>query len=328
MTKLIPAYLRDVLGLEMLPPVPLGALSELPYFLNDAFEFSSALIGGVEVVLAQPKASMGERVADVAKKIASVTDKLNTVVVYCPEALASYERRNLIKTKTPFIVPGNQLYLPSLGMDLREHFIRKGAEKLEKLSPSTQAMLIFTLLNMPTQEEWSPGDIGAALGYAPMTASRAIRELKHVGLMDVVAVGRQKFLRKLFDPQETWQRALPFLRSPVAKTVHMPMEILKHYASQCRLAGYSALAQWSMLAAPNARVYAVSKGTTLPPMLDEWRDIGEREGMVDVQLWRYETGMLGKEHTVDPLSLWLSLRNDKDARVQIALEELMEKVRW
>ncbi len=316
------------MGLEMAPPVPLGALSELPYFLNDAFDFSSAQIGGAEVVLAQQKAGLGGRVADVAKKIASVADKLNIVVVYCPEALASYERRNLIKTKTPFIVPGNQMYLPSLGMDLREHFIRKRVEKLEKLSPSTQAMLIFTLLNMPTQEEWSPGDIGAALGYAPMTASRAIRELKHAGLMDVVAVGRQKFLRKLFDPQETWQRALPFLRSPVAKTVHMPMEILEHYAPQCRLAGYSALAQWSMLAAPNTGVYAVPKGATLPPMLDAWRDIGEREGMVDVQLWRYETGMLGKEPTVDPLSLWLSLRNDKDARVQIALEELMEKVRW
>ena len=328
MTKLIHAYLKEVLGLEVEPPVPLGALSELPHFLNDAFEFSSAQIGSAEVVLAQPKAGEGERVADVAKKIASVADKLNTVVVYCPEALASYERRNLIKTKTPFIVPGNQMYLPSLGMDLREHFIRKRADKLEKLSPSTQAMLIFTLLNMPTQEAWSPGDIGAALGYAPMTASRAIRELKHAGLMEVVAVGRQKFLRKLFDPQETWQRALPFLRSPVVKTMHMPMDILKEYAPQCRLAGYSALAQWSMLAAPNTGVYAVPRGATLPAMLEAWRDIGEREGMVDVQLWRYETGMLDKEPTVDPLSLWLSLRNDKDVRVQIALEELIDQVRW
>ena len=59
-----------------------------------------------------------------------------------------------------------------------------------------------------------------------------------------------------------------------------------------------------------------------------WQDVGEREGMVDVQLWRYETGIVGKSLTVDPLSLWLSLRDDKDVRVQIALEELMEQVRW
>lgn len=326
MRNKIQAYVRDALGLEMEAPVSLKALSELPYFLNDAFGFSSAQIGGAEVLLAEPKP--GDRVADVAKKIASVADRLNAVVVYCSEALASYERRNLIKTKTPFIVPGNQMYLPHLGMDLREHFIQKRAEKLAKLSPSTQAMLIFTLLNMPTQDEWSPGDIGAALGYAPMTVSRAIRELKHAGLMDVVAVGRQKFLRKIFDPQETWQRAVPFLSSPVAKTMHMPIEILKQYAPQSRLAGYSALARWSMLAAPSTEVYAVPKGVPLPPMQDAWRDVSEKDGMADVQLWRYETGIVAKESAVDPLSLWLSLRQDKDERVQIALEELMEKVRW
>lgn len=322
------AYVKDMLGLEVALPVPLGMLSELPYFLNDTFNFSSAKIGGAEVVLAQPKDGADERVGDIAKKIASVADKLKAVVVFCPEALASYERRNLIRSKTPFIVPGNQLYLPNLGMDLREHFLQRRAAKLKKLSPSTQAMLIFVLLNMPTQEEWSPGAIGAALGYAPMTVSRAIRELKQAGLMDVIAMGRQKFLRKLFDPQETWQKALPLLRTPVVKTVHMPTEVLNRYAPQCRLAGYSALAQSSMLSAPYTGIYAVPKGLALPAMEPAWQDVGEREGMVDVQLWRYETGIVGKSLTVDPLSLWLSLRDDKDVRVQIALEELMEQVRW
>ena len=328
MQKKIHKYINEVLGLDVVPPVHLGVLSELPYFLNDTFNFSSAKIGGAEVVFAQPKSGADERVGDVAKKIASVADKLKAVVVFCPEALASYERRNLIQSKTPFIVPGNQMYLPNLGMDLREHFLQKRAANLEKLSPSTQAMLIFVLLNMPTQEEWSPGDIGAALGYAPMTVSRAIRELKQAGLMDVIAMGRQKFLRKLFDPQETWQKALPLLRTPVAKTVHMPIEVLHRYAPLCRLAGYSALAQSSMLSAPNTGIYAVPKGLALPAMEPAWQDVGEREGMVDVQLWRYETGIVGKAITVDPLSLWLSLREDKDVRVQIALEELMEQVRW
>ena len=43
-------------------------------------------------------------------------------VVYVTEALASYERRHLIAKKVPFIVPGNQLYLPELGIDLRVPF--------------------------------------------------------------------------------------------------------------------------------------------------------------------------------------------------------------
>ncbi|MCK7468892.1 MAG: hypothetical protein MZU91_12730 [Desulfosudis oleivorans] len=43
-------------------------------------------------------------------------------VVYVTRTLASYERKRLIEQKVPFLVPGNQLYLPDLGIDLREYF--------------------------------------------------------------------------------------------------------------------------------------------------------------------------------------------------------------
>jgi hypothetical protein len=47
-----------------------------------------------------------------------------------------------------------------------------------------------------------------------------------------------------------------------------------------------------------------------------------------VQVWRYETGMKAKQSTVDPLSLWLSLRDNRDDRVQMALDEIEEKFLW
>jgi hypothetical protein len=36
---------------------------------------------------------------------------------------------------------------------------------------------------------------------------------------------------------------------------------------------------------------------------------------IAVQVWRYEPGMQAKEKTVDPLSLWLSLRKNRDDRI-------------
>lgn len=39
-------------------------------------------------------------------------------VVYVTTTLASYERKRLVQQKVPFIVPGNQLYLPELAIDL------------------------------------------------------------------------------------------------------------------------------------------------------------------------------------------------------------------
>jgi hypothetical protein len=35
-----------------------------------------------------------------------------------------------------------------------------------------------------------------------------------------------------------------------------------------------------------------------------------------------------KEKTVDPLSLWLSLRGNRDDRIQMALDEIEEKFLW
>jgi len=49
---------------------------------------------------------------------------------------------------------------------------------------------------------------------------------------------------------------------------------------------------------------------------------------IAVQVWRYEPGMQVKEKTVDPLSLWLSLRDNRDDRIQMALDEIEEKFLW
>jgi hypothetical protein len=49
---------------------------------------------------------------------------------------------------------------------------------------------------------------------------------------------------------------------------------------------------------------------------------------IAVQVWRYEPGMQAKKKTVDPLSLWLSLRDNRDDRIQMALDEIKEKFLW
>lgn len=66
-----------------------------------------------------------------------------------------------------------------------------------RLSPSTQALLFWQLLNRPTQDDWSPSIDATKLSYSPMTATRAIRELVEAELAEVVLVGRSKHLRLL-----------------------------------------------------------------------------------------------------------------------------------
>lgn len=321
-------YLHEVLGISKPVVSPWTRADELPYFLRDAFQFSELELLGHPILLAMGRAERKRSLGEVRKRLDKVKGLADRPVVYVTDALASYERRRLIEQKVPFIVPGNQLYLPELGLDLREYFRQRAPATDAVLSPSTQAMLITALLHQPWQAEWQPSKTAVALGYTPMTLSRVVKELTAAGLATAYTVGRSRWLRMTHPPQQTWEQAKPALRSPVKRTVWMLSEY-PAATQQGRLAGLSALAHFSMLTEPKWPVLAVSAA--------DWReamDAGVRElpepvdGASELQLWSYSPVLLAGAATVDPLSLTLSLQDSEDDRIQLALDELKEQLPW
>lgn len=47
-----------------------------------------------------------------------------------------------------------------------------------------------------------------------------------------------------------------------------------------------------------------------------------------IEVWRYDPTLMSLNGYVDKLSLYLSLINDEDERVQIELEHLLETIEW
>ena len=47
-----------------------------------------------------------------------------------------------------------------------------------------------------------------------------------------------------------------------------------------------------------------------------------------IEIWRYSPFFLTKGHYVDKLSLYLSLKNNDDERIQIELENLINDIKW
>ncbi len=328
LTTAVRRYLNEVLGVSAPGVRPWARANELPYFLRDAFEFSELELLGHPVVLAIGRAEQKQSLSEVRTWLDKVRALAGQPAVYVTDALASYERRRLIEQKVPFIVPGNQLYLPDLGLDLREYFRRRAPATEAALSPSAQAMLITALLHQPWQAEWQPSTVAVALGYTPMTLSRVVKELTGAGLATAYTVGRSRWLRMEQPARQTWERAKLVLRSPVKRTVWvLPDGLAANRVG--RLAGLSALASYSMLAEPKWPVYAVSAA--------EWKeatDAGVRElpepvaGAQEWQLWSYSPALLPGAATVDPLSLTLSLEDNVDDRIQLALDELKGQLPW
>ena len=55
---------------------------------------------------------------------------------------------------------------------------------------------------------------------------------------------------------------------------------------------------------------------------------GEVADGLAVQVWRYVPAMQVRTNVVDPLSLWISLKDSADDRIQMALDELEEQFPW
>lgn len=323
-------YLIDVLGVN--PRLrPWAGIGKLPYFLQDAFDVLELQMLGRHILLAVDRHAAKPPLATLREQIGKLESLSGYPVAYVAGTLASYERKRLIEQKIPFIVPGNQLYLPDMAIDLREYFRQRPRSRQSDaaLSPSTQALLISALLRQPWQPAWKPAEVVAELGYTPMTLSRAVGELVDAGLAKLYTEGKTRWLNMERSAVETWDQARSMMRSPVKRRLWVShtssLDAVPHY-----LAGLSALARYSMLSEPKFPVYAVSQAA--------WK-VAVKEGVKEVpenfpdsrewQLWHYDPALMrNNSETVDVLSLTLSLQDDADERVQIALGGLKEHFPW
>jgi DNA-binding MarR family transcriptional regulator len=320
-------YLHDTLGIvaQLRPWVGAG---KLPYFLQEAFEVRELTLLDHPILLAVDRQPNKPALANIRAQLEKLRALSGHAVVYVTRALASYERKRLIEQKVSFIVPGNQLYLPDLGIDLRQYFRQRSRLPDTALSPATQAMLITILLRKHWQDDCQPAEVVAALGYTPMTLSRAVKELIAAGIATLHNDRRTRRLRMIRSGAQAWEHAKPMLRSPVKRSVwvHLDAELQPPHVL---FAGLSALARYSLLTEPQWPIYALSpaqwKAATqagveilVEPLPDscEW------------QLWSYNPALVADSATVDPLSLALSLQDDADERVQLALGELKEGFPW
>lgn len=319
-------HLNRVLGVS-----PQGAdsrvdASGLPYALRDRFELHRSDDFGTPIVLALARSRANSAKVDVRVAIDRLRSILGLPVVYVVDGIASYERRNLITQRIPFVVPGNQIYLPDLGIDLREVFRRSTDDGVDSLKPATQVLLIAALLRSTWQREWRPLETAARFGYSAMTISRATREIVATGLAESARERRTVVLHFHQDARETWTRALPLMRSPIAETilVHRPDVV----PDGLRIAGLTALAMRTMLQAPEVPTFAVER-TALPG--SQARRLGlpfPEAGVESWQLWTYPPSLIVEGDTVDPLSLILTLRESADERVQAAVDELDRQLPW
>lgn len=325
------SYLSDVLGVALTAAKPWDAEAQLPLMLAKRFEFQSVALAGHEVLLARGRLDDGASWDDLRVALVRVESVVARPVALVLDGIGAYDRRRLIELKLPFIVPGAQLYLPDLGMDLREQ-VRSAriAPTPTVLQPVSQALLIAALHRQPWEALVSASEIGAELGYSAMSASRAARELAGAGLATLHRTGRTQQLAFSATPEAVWQQARGLMRSPIIKSVWVrAISVSPAGRARMREAGLSALAHRSMLTPPRWPEWAVQQQDWRTAVMADVEVLPRPEpGAELLQIWSTPVGLDRSVPTVDGLSLTLALQHDPDERVQAALDELKEQLPW
>lgn len=319
------AYVRELLGVGLKLK---GRADQpgFPRFLTDQYAFVEGKVLDTRLLFMAQPPGKGGTPANVARLWREADQRADQPVVYLAETISAFNRKRLINQRTPFLVPGNQLFLPGLAIDLRETFrATRATQPSEHLTPAAQKVVLAALLGQPV-ERVSASVLARRFKYSPMTMSRAFDDLERAGLAEVHEAGKERRLALVAHGQPLWRMALPKLRSPVRKSRRLRRLTTKLVGVT---AGESALAEYTSLAEPPTPTVALAASawprlqSRFGAPADEWD-----EAAVIVETWSYDPETLVQGQLADRLSLYLSLRGHDDERVARALETLLEEMRW
>lgn len=318
-------YLLQNFGLET-SVYQLNNPGGIPLYLQANFELFEGHLMGQKVVWAKLRDNQDFTPDQLQKQGQQLKQILNAPVIFVFDKLESWHRKRLIEKQVSFVQPSKQLYIPELFLQLND-IIRhpSGSEKnADKLTPPAQLAILYHL-QVNSLEGKLFMEIAELLHYSAMTITRVVKELQGYRLV-MIEGAKEKSIRFNVQGRELWERSYSFMSSPVMEkwfTDHFVRD--PHF----RNSGDNALSAYTMIADSGQPTYAIGK--------EEFRSLKTQgtlqqldkiNGTATIEVWMYNPMILSSMQEVDRLSLYLSLKDEEDERVQAAREELLNQMSW
>lgn len=310
-------YIQQMCGGEVTAKAKGKAeLSMLPFAVVTNYKWYDAELLGISIVLAVAK-NQEDCTPYVLQKHGQIASaKLGRHVVFVLSSVASYNLTRMTEARVNFIVPNKEMFIPSLLIELQKPAVNVVVEK-ETMPPIAQCMVIFHLLREPLDGK-SPAELAKRFDVSYPNMSRALRWLESKGIIEQVGA-KQKLIRFTCSGKELWDKALPLMESPIERFAYTDCNTIIGKA-----AGETALEHYTMMVAPMRQTIAISKQEA-----KNCKDILDKEfGDNIVEIWRYNPSLVTENEHIDKLSLYLSLRDNEDERIQMELETMIDNMQW
>ena len=173
--------------------------------------------------------------------------------------------------------------------------------------------------------DYTKKELAVILGLDPVYVTRGTKELVSRGFIAEKRKGRSVEVGLAIDSKELFNVVNSALSSPVRDVIYVrKTEDVIRFPK----ASDFALSEISMLNPPEIAVYACFKKSRI---LDKFEIVDEPgwekpSEICKVELWNYDPVKLCENGIVDKLSLYASLKDTKDSRVQGELENVSEEL--
>jgi len=325
-------YIKDVIGVEIeIQPLTKTVTDKLPMYLAEGYKWHKIVLADRPCILAQMKAANAFGIAQMEKHFDLVKKITQLPVIAIFDKLEAYMRKRLIEKRIAFVVPHKQLYIPDFLIDLREYGITDKKKK-SVLTPLAQQLFLMYILdkeNIHQLENLTFKEIANLLGTNPMGVTRAVENLKFHELIEITG-DKEKFIHFMPGRQQMWHNAEQrnILINPVLKRVYVdekPQGIFMLHSYNSALPEYSDInpTRQEFFAIEKNMFYSLQKNNALT-------NANKFEGEYCLEVWKYNPETIVNQlfsnfRVVDPLSLYLCFKETQDERIEMAMEQIIEK---
>ncbi len=320
--KQLTSYLRTMFGTQMMLE-EYHTYGSLPMYLMENYQLSKLQVDTDKYVLVKPKDAIKINVNAVKKQLTQIQKYTGLPPVLVLENLRLSQRNALIQAGIAFAVPEKQLYIPRFIMNLTE--AEASIEEYgEQFAVATQ--VIFSYLLLQQIKETNAHQLSEQLPYSVAAINRALKELCYRKLLQTVGNGtRKQYI--ISSGREFWKKGKHYLFDPVKSRRYVKINFGHHGFP---MSNDLALSRLSFLNGRSISYYASSaqdfKTIDKEKILNEY-DVFDHNYCI-VEIFRYDPKLLSQENYIDVISLYAQFKDDKDERVQIEIESLVNEILW
>lgn len=294
--------------------------NKIPFGLSASYDYYGVEIYNTPFIIAGAGTDDAAPTPAVLAKHKEVLEKQTGITpIFVFSAIASYLFRRYTKNNIDIVVGSRQLFLPSIFLIVSRDKPKTHTEK-EK-APVLFQLAVLYHLEKENIDGITMRTLAEKLRTSYATVNRTVRWMKEKGFITLTGV-KEKKIRFIYHRKDLWEKALPYLESPVDFITYAP-EL--NICDKGLVSDFNALAEYSLLNSGPYRI-AISK--------EEYKNLKKKNiccelpGEIGIEVWKYDPAVLSDTSVVDRLSLYLLLKDHEDERVQIELENMMNEIVW